>query len=58
MKVLKKILGVILIILGVLIHMIPLMPGSWLIVLGLELLGVRLLIWDKVKSYFHKNSAQ
>lgn len=57
MKIFKKILGVFFIILGVLIHLIPLMPGSWLIVLGLELLGVHLLVWDKVKSFLYNKKS-
>lgn len=49
---LKILIGVSLVILGLLIHLIPLMPGSWLIVIGLEILGVRLLLQNKLKERF------
>jgi hypothetical protein len=42
--------GYFFVILGVLLHLIPLFPAGWIIVLGLELLGVRLLFWDKIKE--------
>jgi hypothetical protein len=46
----KKIAGVVLIILGIILHLIPLFPAGWIIVIGLELLGVRLLFWDRIKN--------
>lgn len=49
---LKILIGVSLVILGLLIHLIPLMPGSWLIVIGLEILGIRLLLQNKLKERF------
>ncbi|MHC4131741.1 MAG: hypothetical protein ACYSSP_06525 [Planctomycetota bacterium] len=45
--IIKKIIGVILIIIGLFALLTPLTPGSWLALIGLEmlgLLGVRLLI--------------
>jgi len=27
-------------------------PGSWLIFVGLEFFGFRMLFWDKIKSWF------
>ncbi len=53
-SVLKIISGVALIIFGLLIHMIPLVPGSWAIFIGLEILGIRLLVWDKIKAWYKK----
>lgn len=44
----KKILGILLILLGIILHLIPLFPAGWIIVLGLELLGIRLLLQDKL----------
>jgi hypothetical protein len=53
---LKKALGVALIILGLILHLIPLFPAGWIIIIGLELLGIRLLlqkkIINKVKQFF------
>jgi len=53
-KIFRKILGIFLIILGLLLHLIPLFPAGWIIVVGLELLGFRLLLKDKIKSFFKK----
>jgi O-antigen/teichoic acid export membrane protein len=44
-----------LVIIGLLVHLIPLAPGALIIVIGLEFLGVRLLVQNKLKKYF-KNS--
>ena len=37
-------------ILGLLLHLIPLFPAGWIIVAELELLGIRVLFWDKMKA--------
>ncbi|MEK7120125.1 MAG: PGPGW domain-containing protein [Patescibacteria group bacterium] len=50
----KKTIGTLLIILGLLALVTPFTPGSWLIFVGLEFLGVRILFWDKIKSWFQK----
>ncbi|TSC81755.1 MAG: Uncharacterized protein G01um101420_860 [Parcubacteria group bacterium Gr01-1014_20] len=50
----RKIVGVILIALGFLALITPLTPGSWLIFVGLGFLGIRLTIWDRIKSWFLK----
>jgi hypothetical protein len=47
---LRKFLGIILIIFGLLLHLIPLFPAGWIIVAGLELLGLRLLLAEKIKN--------
>ena len=47
---LKKVIGVILILIGLVALLTPLTPGSWLALIGLELLGVRLLS-DKLKFW-------
>ena len=43
----KKAVGVILILVGFAALITPLTPGSWLAFIGLELLGVRILLFDK-----------
>jgi len=49
--------GVFLVILGFLIHLIPLVPASWIIIIGLEILGIRLLLQNKLKERFkNKNT--
>jgi len=47
---LKKILGVILIILGLVALLTPLSPGSWLALVGLEILGLRLVLQRRFMS--------
>ena len=46
----RKTAGVFLVILGLLLHLIPLFPAGWIIAAGLELLGIRVLFWDKIKE--------
>ncbi|MBI2097418.1 MAG: hypothetical protein HYT46_00565 [Candidatus Vogelbacteria bacterium] len=46
----KKTIGVLFIIIGLLILITPFTPGSWLIFVGLEFLGVRFWLLDKIKS--------
>jgi len=48
---LRKPIGVFLVVLGLILHLIPLFPAGWIIVLGLELIGVRILFRDKFKSW-------
>jgi hypothetical protein len=48
--IIKKVIGVILIIVGVFALLTPLTPGSWLALIGLELLGVRMLFFRKFLS--------
>lgn len=50
----KKIAGVVLIILGFVLHLVPLFPAGWIIFLGLELLGINLLLQDRIKSWLKK----
>jgi len=50
----KKILGIFLIIVGVIALVTPFTPGSWLIFIGLELLGFRILFWTKIKAWLKK----
>lgn len=55
MAIFKKIAGVLLIIIGVIALITPLTPGSWLIFVGLSLLGIQVAFWDKIKDKFWKN---
>ena len=46
-KIVKKSIGIICIILGFLALITPLTPGSWLILIGLEILGLGFLLNGK-----------
>ena len=48
----KKIIGVALIIMGLLALITPFTPGSWLVFVGLEFLGIRMAAWEKIKAKF------
>ena len=48
----KKIIGIFLIIIGLLALVTPFTPGSWLVFIGLNFLGIRMLFWDKIKPRF------
>ena len=50
----KKAVGVVLILVGLAALVTPLTPGSWLIFIGLELLGLRFLLLDKLKTRLKK----
>ncbi len=50
-KILRYAIGIILILLGFLALVTPLTPGSWLIPIGLELLGLRILLRDKLLAW-------
>lgn len=50
----KKIVGIILVIVGFIALVTPLTPGSWLIFVGLELLGIDLILWDRLKVWYKK----
>jgi len=58
-KNLKRVLGVILVILGFLALITPFSPGSWLLLIGLEILGLRILLEDRLRLFLkdrHKNA--
>lgn len=48
----KKTIGILFIIIGLAALLTPFTPGSWLIFIGLEFLGFRMALWDKIKSRF------
>ena len=45
--IIKKVIGVILIIVGLIALLTPFTPGSWLALIGMELLGIRQFIFRK-----------
>jgi len=49
-RILKIVLGVLLILIGVFALLTPLTPGSWLALIGLEILGLRILLERKIIS--------
>ncbi len=51
----KKIIGVFFIIVGLFALVTPFTPGAWLVFVGLEFLGFRILFWQKVKAWFQKH---
>jgi len=50
----RIIIGVVLIILGLLALLTPFSPGSWLALIGLEILGLRILFQRKFLSMLPK----
>ena len=48
----RKTIGVLLIVIGLTALVTPLTPGSWLAVIGLELLGVRILFFEKLINFW------
>ena len=50
----KKVVGILLILIGLAALITPLTPGSWLAIIGLELLGVRVLFFDTFKFWKKK----
>ncbi len=51
----KRTLGVILVVLGLISVLTPFTPFGILLLIGLELLGIRERVVDKVKSWFKKD---
>jgi len=49
-KALRIALGIVLMVLGVLALLTPFTPGSWLALIGLEILGLRLVFQRKLLS--------
>lgn len=52
--ILKRTLGVIFVIFGFIAFLVPFFPFAWLAFVGLELLGVRALFWDRIKVWLQK----
>ncbi|MFH1170413.1 MAG: PGPGW domain-containing protein [Candidatus Vogelbacteria bacterium] len=51
----RKIIGVFLIIIGLLALVTPFTPGTWLIFVGLEFFGFRILFLEKIKAWFRRH---
>lgn len=49
-RILKRIVGVILVIFGIIALLIPFFPFAWVAFVGLEFLGIRTLFWDKIRA--------
>jgi len=43
----KFLIGILFILLGILALVTPLTPGAWLIFVGLELIGIRIIAWRR-----------
>jgi hypothetical protein len=54
----KKTIGWFLVVVGFIALVAPIIPGAPLIFFGLEILGLRLLLTDKVKRFFIKYFAR
>lgn len=52
---LKKVLGIILVLIGFIGIITPFTPWGVLFFVGLEFLGIRFLFIDKIKAYFKKD---
>jgi protein-S-isoprenylcysteine O-methyltransferase Ste14 len=50
----RKAVGVVLVILGLAALLTPFSPGSWLILIGLEFLGLRILLENKLWQWTGK----
>ncbi len=46
----RKAVGVVLVVIGVVAFVTPLTPGSWLALIGFELLGVRVLLPERLAA--------
>lgn len=57
-RVLRIALGILLMILGILALLTPFTPGSWLALIGLEILGIRLVLQRKFLSLLPKKYRQ
>lgn len=51
---LKRAVGIFLVIFGFIALLIPFFPFAWVAFIGFELLGIRILSWDKIKSFLRK----
>lgn len=57
LKVLRIILGVLLVLIGLFALVTPLTPGAWLGLIGLELLGLGFLIPKKIRNLWKKEKS-
>ncbi len=52
----RKVVGVGMVIVGLISAVTPFTPVGFLLIVGLEILGVRFLFWDKLKNWFKKDN--
>ena len=57
-KVAKVVLGIILIVFGFVALLLPLVPFAWVALIGLELVGIRLTFWEKIKKWLRKREKE
>ncbi len=53
----RRTIGVLFIIIGSIAFFTPATPGSWLILVGLEIFGFRILFWEKIKGWLRGRMA-
>lgn len=53
-QITKKILGILLVVFGLIALLVPFFPFAWVVFVGFELLGVRVIFGDKIKLWFRK----
>ena len=53
----KKLIGSIIIFLGIIAMILPVVPGAWIVIIGLEIFGVKLVFLDRIKVWMKKNSS-
>lgn len=54
----KKFIGIVLIILGIIALLTPFTPGSWLLFIGLGMTGIRILFKEKIHLLWQKLKKQ
>lgn len=55
---LRLLIGILFISLGLLALVTPLTPGSWLVFVGLEFIGIRLALWHKLVDWWQGREAR
>jgi Ca2+-transporting ATPase len=50
----RNFLGLFLVLFGIVAFFLPLVPFAWLAIVGFQILGVRLALWDRISSFFSK----
>ena len=53
----KKLIGSVIIVLGIIAMILPVVPGAWIVIIGLEIFGVKLIFLDRIKAWMKKNSS-
>ncbi|MBI2086635.1 MAG: hypothetical protein HYT69_00435 [Candidatus Zambryskibacteria bacterium] len=51
---LRRAIGVLLVIIGLISVITPFTPVGFLLVVGLEILGIRYLVWNKLKNWLKR----